>query len=180
MKNTSKPVLVLDGAFMPVNVVPAKRALSYIVREKAVLVEPGNSNVTISSEKETWSVPSIIRLPGFIGQSAYSKVRVRFNKRTLLERDHYECQYCSKALTKDTATIDHVIPKSKKYNGESRWDNCVIACRECNHTKANRTPKEANMPLRKQPKYPHYITHLSHVLERHMKDNSEWKQYFIL
>jgi hypothetical protein len=29
------------------------------------------------------------------------------------------------------------------------WTNIVAACRQCNLTKANKTPEQANMPLRK-------------------------------
>ncbi|MDA1055667.1 MAG: GNAT family N-acetyltransferase [Planctomycetota bacterium] len=38
--------------------------------------------------------------------------------------------------------------------GESRWDNCVLACLTCNHHKANRTPQRAKLRLRKQPVRP--------------------------
>ena len=179
MNTTSFPVLVLDTTYMPVNIVPAKRAISYLVRDKATIVENGISGKALISEKETWEIPSIIKLSEFIGRSSLSNIKVKFNKRTLLERDKNQCQYCSKKLGRDVATIDHVIPKSHKHSGKTVWTNCVIACKDCNSKKANRTPQEARMPLKKVPISPHYITHLSRVLERHMKDNGTWKQYFI-
>ena len=49
-------------------------------------------------------------------------------------------------------TIDHVIPRAQ--GGESTWDNCVLACVVCNKAKADRTPKQAGMKLRKQPVRP--------------------------
>jgi len=45
------------------------------------------------------------------------------------------CEYCSKPLTRDIATLDHVRPVSK--GGYDRLRNCVLACRECNQRKGN-------------------------------------------
>jgi 5-methylcytosine-specific restriction endonuclease McrA len=49
-------------------------------------------------------------------------------------------------------TIDHVVPRAQ--GGESRWDNCVLACLTCNHRKAGRTPQQAKLRLRKEPVRP--------------------------
>ncbi|MHC4608492.1 MAG: HNH endonuclease, partial [Planctomycetota bacterium] len=38
--------------------------------------------------------------------------------------------------------------------GVSSWDNCVLACVPCNKKKADRTPEEADMILKKVPKKP--------------------------
>jgi len=46
-------------------------------------------------------------------------------------------------------TIDHVVPRSQ--GGVSSWENCVLACVACNHRKADRTPAQARMRLRKPP-----------------------------
>ena len=49
-------------------------------------------------------------------------------------------------------TIDHVVPRAQ--GGESSWTNCVLACLECNKRKADRTPAQAKMRLRKEPVRP--------------------------
>ena len=49
-------------------------------------------------------------------------------------------------------TIDHVIPRSQ--GGTSTWENCVLACIGCNKHKADRTPHQAGMRLRKVPVRP--------------------------
>jgi hypothetical protein len=36
----------------------------------------------------------------------------------------------------------------------SSWENCVLACVACNKHKADRTPAQAKMKLRKRPKRP--------------------------
>lgn len=38
---------------------------------------------------------------------------VRENRLKLFDRDDYKCRYCSKQLTRFTATLDHVQPVSK-------------------------------------------------------------------
>lgn len=48
----------------------------------------------------------------------------------LAERDGWGCMYCGKALTFGTATIEHVVPKSK--DGPTNLHNFVLACWECN------------------------------------------------
>ncbi len=84
----------------------------------------------IASESRIWKVPPV-------------------NRREVLRRDHYTCQYCycSKNLT-----LDHVIPLSK--GGQHTWDNIVTACEQCNQRKSDRTPLEAGMPLCTKPKAP--------------------------
>jgi 5-methylcytosine-specific restriction endonuclease McrA len=49
-------------------------------------------------------------------------------------------------------TIDHVLPRSQ--GGTSTWDNCVLSCIGCNKHKADRTPQQAGMTLRKTPVRP--------------------------
>jgi 5-methylcytosine-specific restriction endonuclease McrA len=49
-------------------------------------------------------------------------------------------------------TLDHVIPRAQ--GGESRWNNCVLACLDCNKRKADRTPEQAKMRLKRKPVQP--------------------------
>ena len=61
-------------------------------------------------------------------------------KRLLLLRQRNRCTYCGKALNRKTATLDHVVPKSK--GGKSGWKNLVLACAECNRRKGNKSPMQ--------------------------------------
>ncbi len=63
-------------------------------------------------------------------------------------RDRYCCQYCG--ATADS--IDHILPVSR--GGGWDWNNLVAACGRCNAKKGARTPAEAKMPLKRQPKEP--------------------------
>jgi 5-methylcytosine-specific restriction endonuclease McrA len=52
----------------------------------------------------------------------------------------------------DELTLDHVVPRAQ--GGQSRWDNCVLACMACNKRKADRTPEQAKMRLKHTPVQP--------------------------
>lgn len=77
--------------------------------------------------------------------------KVTFSKSNILRRDGFRCQYCGQAFMPHELTMDHVIPRSM-WNGNDTptcWTNIVTACRPCNLKKSDRTPEQANMPLRK-------------------------------
>lgn len=62
------------------------------------------------------------------------------DREKLLKEQGNKCFYCKKNLTKKTATMDHVIPKSKtKYHSTA---NCVVACQQCNQKKAAKEIKK--------------------------------------
>jgi 5-methylcytosine-specific restriction endonuclease McrA len=50
------------------------------------------------------------------------------------------CHYCGKALTKATATMDHIVPLAQ--GGRSTPGNVVPACRQCNTRKKDLTAAE--------------------------------------
>ena len=66
---------------------------------------------------------------------------VSFSRRNIFKRDHWTCQYCGRQPGGDELTIDHVVPRSQ--GGVSTWENCVLACIDCNKRKADRTPAQA-------------------------------------
>jgi len=77
--------------------------------------------------------------------------KVPFSKSNILRRDGFRCQFCGTQFPPHELTMDHVVPRSM-WNGNDTptcWTNIVAACRKCNLTKANRTPAQAGMPLRK-------------------------------
>ena len=77
---------------------------------------------------------------------------VTFSRRNVARRDHYICQYCGDQPGWEAITIDHVVPRSQ--GGPTSWQNCVAACVACNGRKADRTPEQAGMRLRKAPSRP--------------------------
>lgn len=161
----TRPTLVLNRVWQPVGVATVARALSLVVAERARIVDPA------SFQQHSWSdwarliprddelfvqaVSLRVRLPEVITLSGYDRVprnAVAFSRRNLFARDHFTCQYCGVQPGTANLTIDHVQPRSR--GGTSTWENCVLACLPCNLRKADRTPAEAKMPLRKAPVKP--------------------------
>lgn len=58
---------------------------------------------------------------------------VRENRHKVYERDQYRCQYCSKQLTRFTATLDHITPVAA--GGDNSFANLTTACLDCNSRK---------------------------------------------
>ncbi len=60
----------------------------------------------------------------------------RENRIKVFERDGYICHFCSKQLTRFTATVHPVKPISE--GGDNSLENLVTACLECNATRSKR------------------------------------------
>jgi 5-methylcytosine-specific restriction endonuclease McrA len=73
--------------------------------------------------------------------------------------------------------VDHVIPRSR--GGGDTWDNVTTACLPCNVRKGNRTPREAGMPLARQPHRP--LSSLTFEAARQIDAGRhlEWAKYVI-
>ena len=139
-------VLVLNGGFEPLHFTNARRAITLLLSGKAESVEP--SPRVVRSPSRAFPLPSVIRLAIYIRKPFVE--RVAFNKKNILRRDHYTCQYCGRRG--DRLTVDHVVPRSK--GGETAWTNVVAACLRCNLAKGNRALAEAGMTLLRPPAHP--------------------------
>jgi 5-methylcytosine-specific restriction endonuclease McrA len=148
MQVLERSVVVFSQNYLPLCRVNIKRAIVLLVTNKAeplgfsaeggsqirspslILDVPKHIRLKIASSERMWKVPPV-------------------NRREVLRRDHHSCQYCGSTKR---LTLDHVIPRSK--GGMHTWNNVVIACERCNSQKGDRTPSQAGMPLRTQPKAP--------------------------
>ncbi len=96
-----------------------------------------------------------VRVPTVIVAANFAKVpkkRPRFSLRAVWERDGGRCQYTGKSLRPGEGNVDHVTPRSR--GGATTWENCVLAAREVNTRKANKTPDEAGLRLARKPQRP--------------------------
>jgi len=168
MNVLNRPTLILNKSWQAIHVRNVAKAITLVWLGKAKIVDPTDYTMY---NWEDWSLLKIVsdgfsiktisgdvRLPEVIVLSDYNKIPeagVAFNRRNLYVRDKYSCQYCAKVLRRDDLTLDHVMPRSR--GGPTTWENCVVACYDCNHRKANRTPKEAHMKLLSKPKKPRWI-----------------------
>lgn len=62
-------------------------------------------------------------------------------RRELFERDGWTCRYCGDSVDEETATLDHVTPRSK--GGSNDPTNLATCCLMCNSIKSGRTYEEA-------------------------------------
>ena len=54
-----------------------------------------------------------------------------------------KCYYCEKNFSKETLTMDHVVPLVR--GGKSIKNNVVVACRKCNSEKRHKTLVEIRL-----------------------------------
>ncbi|RIH88144.1 HNH endonuclease [Meiothermus luteus] len=140
-------ILVLNAGYEPLGLASVKRAVILVMNGTAEVVE--ESGEFLRTPSKPYPIPSIIRLKRLVRRPPG---RLALNRRNILRRDAYTCQYCGKRG--GDLTVDHVLPKSR--GGRSVWENLVTACRACNLKKKNRTPEEAGMRLARRPMAPRY------------------------
>jgi 5-methylcytosine-specific restriction endonuclease McrA len=70
-------------------------------------------------------------------------------------------------------TYDHVVPRAQ--GGTTCWENIVTACTRCNARKANRTPEQAGMRLRRHPIRPSWVPVFTLQLSGPVPD--QWASY---
>ncbi len=160
-------VLVLNASYEPLNITSWRRAVVLLLKGKAEQIEHNGKCVYAG-----FPLPTVIRLRYYV-RIPYKEIPL--TRRNILERDSHTCQYCR--YRGETLTLDHVIPRSR--GGGETWENMVAACVRCNVKKGSRTPKEANMPLRYQPRRPYSSLHFELIKSTKGDNNQEWKKYVI-
>jgi 5-methylcytosine-specific restriction endonuclease McrA len=136
--------LVLNATQQALAVVPARRAVVLVLKEKADII--ASNGILFRSERLEIQAPSVVRLRYFV-RVPY-RARAALTRRAVFARDAWTCQYCGNAAE----NVDHVIPKSR--GGEHSWENVVAACRRCNSRKENRLPSEVGLILVREPFVP--------------------------
>jgi 5-methylcytosine-specific restriction endonuclease McrA len=143
--------LVLNATDIPLAVVPARRAVVLVLREKAEVVL--TNGMVFHSERIVIEAPSIVRLRRFV--HVPFRAHAPLTRRAVFARDGWTCQYCGG----NAENLDHVVPRSR--GGLHVWENVVAACRRCNAKKMDRTPQEAGYRLHRQPFAPRDGFHLT-------------------
>jgi 5-methylcytosine-specific restriction endonuclease McrA len=180
-----QPTLVLNRHWVPIKTAPVREALCLMYKGAARAVEPRTFE---TFDYRSWSelaaerdrphvrtvrlsipVPEVILLLKYGGMPAQEIV---FSRRNLFRRDRFTCQYCGARPGPEELTIDHVTPRSR--GGVSSWYNCVLACVPCNTRKANRTPAQAGMRLRRRPARPRGSASIAVALGRARESWEHW------
>jgi 5-methylcytosine-specific restriction endonuclease McrA len=167
-------VLLLNASYEPLRVVSVKRAVGLLMSGTAEGVEGVAARLRTPST--VFEVPAVLRLRYYVN---VPRRGAAWNRRGVLARDNHTCIYCGarsgdkrggRRITRADLTVDHLVPRSR--GGANTWGNTACACRWCNGRKGNRTPHEAGMRLRWEPKTPrvNYLVVAGDV-------PAEWKVY---
>jgi 5-methylcytosine-specific restriction endonuclease McrA len=162
-------VLILNQNYEPMSVINVRKAVVLLFLGKAELIASVDGK-RVRSVMTSMPFPSIVRL------SVYVRVpykRIILSRKNILRRDGHRCQYCGRGDL--PLTVDHVIPISR--GGDDTWENLVCACVWCNNRKGDRTPQEADMPLRRNPLRPNHVTFIRHFVG---SLDERWKPYLFL
>ncbi len=161
-------VLVLNASYEPLNITSWRRAMVMMLKGKAESLEEDSTRRV----RQDTNLPTVIRLRQFVNVPFRELPLTRKN---ILLRDKNCCQYCG--YTGDKLSIDHVLPRSR--GGKDAWENVTTACLPCNVIKGNRTPQEAEMPLKRIPHRP--LGNLTFQVTRQLDSGNhrEWGKYLI-
>ncbi len=147
---TEQRTLLLSQSYEPIKLISWRRAFTLMTLGKVEVVEEYEHDVRTC--KIAYKMPAVVRL-----LRAFRRHRkpVKFSRVNIYARDSYRCQYCGNEAPVSELTYDHVVPRAQ--GGKTTWENIVTCCFRCNRDKGNRTPRQANMHLRKTPVQPKWV-----------------------
>ena len=177
----STPVILkLDAGGLPVGWIHWQTAVTLYAR-KRVCWEAGEERFGITGginaatgERSHFEIGSIIAVAD--RSKRYTQGVPLLTNRTLFQRDHNLCLYCGDIFNPAQLTRDHIMPASR--GGETTWENCVTACRDCNQAKDARTPEESGMKLLAVPYTPNLAEYLIMQNRKILADQMEFLKGF--
>ena len=174
-------VLLLNIDERPLNVFKfGNKAINKWLKQKADIVESIPDRHFMYEGKQ-YEVPTIMKMTYYVTDITKTRdLKDFYSKENVWKRDKGICQYCSKKVTKDEFTVDHVIPKKK--GGKGTWDNMVTACFPCNNKKDCKSLKDSGMKLMKRPEAPKIKESIAQTLIHKFKHLSNipyksWEKY---
>ena len=136
-------ILVLDIAGIPYDWISqneaachyAAKKVAWEIGDQVILLRGGYNNEGEQSRIAIRPIISI-RSSGGMAKSKRQHIPLGDGNRLLYARDKYICAYCGERYAYHELSRDHVLPSSR--GGKDVWENCVTACRQCNHAKGNK------------------------------------------
>ena len=187
MQTKHEKCLVLNSNYTPLTIIDWKKACVWAVKHDfnskigVEIIDFYKDDFIAGTNNRKYPIPAVVKTIKYFRINNY---RVKFSRKNLFIRDNYTCQYCNDRYDISYLTYDHVIPKSvwdNQIGSPTSWTNIVTACINCNRKKRNRTPKQANMPLKTAPTIPHkstkYLPIVNHLSRIKMDIPNEWKSY---
>ncbi len=169
VSNETQSTLLLSQSYEPIKVIPWQRAFTLLLLGKVEVLEEYERNV--KTVTIVFKMPAVVRL---LRAFRRHKKPVKFSRVNIYARDRYRCQYCGDKSPMAVLTYDHVVPRAQ--GGRTSWTNIVTACYTCNARKGNRTPKQADMKLRKAPVRPNWVPAVSIRISRKSVPDA-WTDY---
>lgn len=166
MTSTSNTTLLLNASYEPLAVVPLRRAVVLLLRERAEIVAARDGRAVTSGGGSRLPYPSVIRLVRYVRVPYRTTMAV--SRKRVLAREHHRCAYCSRRAT----TIDHVVPRS--LGGPDTWENLVAACEPCNTRKGSRTLDQLGWRLEFTPAAP---TRIEWLVVGFARVDESWQPY---
>lgn len=160
--------LLLSHSYEPISFISERRLLKMLWLGKIEILSTWDHEFNIINK--IYKYPAVVRL---VYKNRWVPKIAKFNRKSILKRDYYICQYCGYAGTTSQLGIDHIIPRSR--GGANSFGNCVTCCHPCNIKKGNKTPEEAGMRLMNKPEAPKRFI----INEYRSLDNihPDWKFY---
>jgi 5-methylcytosine-specific restriction endonuclease McrA len=147
------PALALDIEYeLDENGKPNYDVISYAqpkTWEEWLQVPIRSEDIAIGTVRQKIRVPTVIICPKFTKMPIK---KLRPTKQGIRERDKNKCQYTGKELTNKTASLDHILPRSK--GGGDSWENLVLCHKDVNCKKGNRLNEEIGLKLLSKPAAP--------------------------
>ncbi|MDI6732642.1 MAG: HNH endonuclease [Planctomycetota bacterium] len=184
-------ILALNKYYIALKVISARRAFVLLSKDNAEVVHKNNGrfagynlwdwvkeseNNHLSSGEYVHTPTLKILVPRVIRLLKYDRMprrELKFNRKNILCRDNYQCQYCGKKYSTSALTIDHVVPRYR--GGVGEWTNLVTCCNKCNARKGGRLPNEADMKLIRNPQKPKFDREILKLMQN--KQYTLWKEF---
>ncbi len=109
----------------------------------------------MTGERSQIEVAPIIAVKG---KFKYDKRTPPLTNKNLFARDLCICGYCGHKFKEERLNRDHIIPVSK--GGKNIWTNVTTSCKDCNHTKGDKSLKELGWELLYVPYIPSHVEKL--------------------
>lgn len=179
MSVLNRSVLVLNRNWLPINSTSVQAALLQLAAGAATALDIRGENHLVPVRWDDWinleplnddevihTSSRKVRMPTVIIATNYDRVvrkRAKFTLANIARRDGGRCQYTGRQLTREEWSMDHVLPKSR--GGKDTPDNVVLAHKDVNNRKGNKTPQEAGLPVpvirrlgseQPRPSHPHH------------------------
>jgi hypothetical protein len=189
-KLTSPSVLALNANWQAIDVYTPQKAFCMMASGAASGIDTsGGSMVPVRWDQwitlpgdvgaeAAMTAKGPIRIPRVIIAVNYKHLRIKTESLThevIARRQDFRCAYTGQRVRRKNWSLDHVIPKSR--GGSSSWDNLVIADREVNSRKGDRTPAEAGLRLLHKPRPPRRMVPCDAIRQRFGVLFREWEPF---